>query len=297
MGTPVTATLLDGKATAREIQAELAEATQQWVDDGGATPCLAAVLVGADPASHVYVRNKRRACERVGMTSRLLELDETTTQTQLMNTIHQLNGDADVHGILVQLPLPSPLDSQPILDAVHPLKDVDAFHPENVGLISQGRPRYLPCTPHGVLQVLHRGGVTVAGREVVVVGRSDIVGKPLAMMLAQRNGPLGPEMANATVTVAHSRTPDLAAVTRRADVLVAAVGVPKMVTADMVKPGAAVVDVGINRTEEGLVGDVDFAAVREVAGHITPVPGGVGPLTVTMLLHNTLTAARTLHGS
>lgn len=293
----MTATLLDGKATAREIQAELAEATRQWVAGGGAEPCLAAVLVGADPASQVYVRNKRRACERVGMTSRLIELGEETSQTQLLETVQRLNDDPGVHGILVQLPLPPGLDTQQILDAVHPLKDVDAFHPENVGLISQGRPRYLPCTPHGVLQVLHRGGVSVAGREVVIVGRSDIVGKPLAMMLAQRDGPLGPEMANATVTVSHSRTPDLGAVTRRADVLVAAVGVPQMITAEMVKPGAAVVDVGINRTDDGLVGDVDFAAVSEVAACLTPVPGGVGPLTVTMLLHNTLTAARTLHAT
>lgn len=290
----MTATILDGKATAETIRQELAVEVAQWRDAGGAIPCLAAVLVGDDPASQVYVRNKQRACERVGMVSQLHRMATDTTQQELLELIDRLNRDRDVHGILVQLPLPRSLDEQQLLDAIHPLKDVDAFHPENVGLISQGRPRYLPCTPHGVLQVLHRGGVTVAGREVVVVGRSEIVGKPLAMLLAQKNGPLGPEMANATVTICHSRTKDLAAVTRRAEVLIAAVGVPQMIQADMVAPGAAVVDVGINRTDQGLVGDVDFDAVKEVAGHITPVPGGVGPLTVTMLLHNTLTAAKLL---
>ncbi|MCA9175877.1 MAG: bifunctional methylenetetrahydrofolate dehydrogenase/methenyltetrahydrofolate cyclohydrolase FolD [Planctomycetales bacterium] len=288
----MTATILDGKATAETIRQELAVEVARWRDAGGAIPCLAAVLVGDDPASQVYVRNKQRACERVGMVSQLHRMATDTTQQELLELIDRLNRDRDVHGILVQLPLPRSLDEQQLLDAIHPLKDVDAFHPENVGLISQGRPRYLPCTPHGVLQVLHRGGVTVAGREVVVVGRSEIVGKPLAMLLAQKNGPLGPEMANATVTICHSRTKDLAAVTRRAEVLIAAVGVPQMIQADMVAPGAAVVDVGINRTDQGLVGDVDFDAVKEVAGHITPVPGGVGPLTVTMLLHNTLTAAK-----
>ncbi|MCA9218739.1 MAG: bifunctional 5,10-methylenetetrahydrofolate dehydrogenase/5,10-methenyltetrahydrofolate cyclohydrolase, partial [Planctomycetales bacterium] len=172
-------------------------------------------------------------------------------------------------------------------------KDVDAFHPENVGLVSQGRPRYLPCTPHGVVQILHRGGIEVAGKHVVVVGRSDIVGKPLAMMLAQRDSTCGPEAANATVTVCHSRTPDLAAWTRQAEVLIAAIGKPCFITGEMIRPGAAVIDVGINRTDDGLCGDVDFASAREVAGAITPVPGGVGPLTVTMLLYNTLAAART----
>lgn len=288
----MTAQLLDGKATSREIQDELREQTAALVAGGGPTPCLAAVLVGEDPASAVYVRNKRRACERVGIGSRLIQLDASVDQQRLLQTIAELNADQEVSGILVQLPLPPQLDSQQLLDAIDPLKDVDAFHPVNVGLISQGRPRFLPCTPHGVLQVLHRNGVSVASREVAVVGRSDIVGKPLAMMLAQKDGPLGPSMANATVTVCHSRTADLAEVTRRADVLVAAVGVPRMITAEMVKPGAAVVDVGINRTDDGLVGDVDFDAVREIAGHITPVPGGVGPLTVTMLLHNTLRAAQ-----
>ena len=291
----MTAQLLDGKATALKIRAELAAETKQWVDRGGARPCLAAVLVGEDPASAVYVRNKQRACEKAGIDSRLVRLDADVSQSELLAQVHSLNDDRSVHGILVQLPLPDGLDSQQILDAIHPLKDVDAFHPENVGLISQGRPRYLPCTPHGVIQVLHRNGVAVSGREVVIVGRSDIVGKPLAMMMTQKSGPLGPEMANATVTVCHSRTSDLPSVTRRADVLVAAVGVPKMITAEMVAPGAAVVDVGINRADDGsLVGDVDFEAVKEVAGHITPVPGGVGPLTVAMLLYNTLTAATNL---
>jgi methylenetetrahydrofolate dehydrogenase (NADP+)/methenyltetrahydrofolate cyclohydrolase len=202
-----------------------------------------------------------------------------------------LNKDAAVHGILVQLPLPDHIQEARILDAVHPLKDVDCFHPHNVGLLMQGRPKFLPCTPHGVLQVLHRHGISVAGKHVVVLGRSEIVGKPLAAMLMQRNSALGKDAVNATVTVCHSRTADLGAVTRAADILVAAIGQARFVTADMVKPGATVIDVGINRTEDGLVGDVDFPGLQEVASHITPVPGGIGPLTITMLLTNTLTAA------
>jgi methylenetetrahydrofolate dehydrogenase (NADP+)/methenyltetrahydrofolate cyclohydrolase len=287
----VTAKLLDGKAIAAQIQSELTEQVAEFIENNAVVPCLAAVLVGENPASEVYVRNKRRACERVGVESQLHRLPANIAEDDLLALITKLNKDAEVNGILVQLPLPSQIRETRILDAVHPMKDVDAFHPENVGRIVQGRPRFLPCTPHGVMQILHRSGISVAGKEVVVVGRSEIVGKPMAMMLMQRDSTCGATATNATVTVCHSRTQNLAEVTRRADVLIAAIGQPKFITAEMVKPGAAVIDVGINRTDEGLVGDVDFDAVKEVAGYITPVPGGVGPLTVTMLLHNTLAAA------
>ncbi len=213
-----------------------------------------------------------------------------TTQEELLELIAKLNKDDSVSGILVQLPLPKQISEQKILDAISAWKDVDAFHPENVGRMSQGRPRFLPCTPHGVQQLLHRYKIETTGKHVVVIGRSEIVGKPIASMLAQKESGMGPTAANATVTICHSRTTDLAAVTKQADVLIAAIGRANFVTADMVKPGAVVVDVGINRTDDGLVGDVDFEAVREVASYITPVPGGVGPLTIAMLLRNTLTA-------
>ena len=286
------ATILDGKGIAKQIRAELAEEANTFVQAHGVKPALAAVLVGEDPASEVYVRNKQRACDRVGLVSHLHRLPADATEQELLGLIAGLNEDASIHGILVQLPLPGHICESKVLDLIAPLKDVDAFHPENVGLVSQGRPRYLPCTPHGILQLLHRSGITVSGKHAVIVGRSDIVGKPMAMMLASRSSSTGPDGANATVTVCHSRTADLAAITRQADILIAAIGKAKFITAEMVKPGAAVIDVGINRTEEGLVGDVDFDSVKQVAGHITPVPGGVGPLTVTMLLYNTLEAAK-----
>jgi len=287
----VTAQILDGKALAQEIQAEIATRVGEFSRQTKITPCLAAVLVGENAASQVYVRNKRKSCEKVGMHSRLYELPATTTLDQLLELVDQLNGDPGVNGILVQLPLPKGVDETKVLQAIHPLKDVDAFHPENVGRIVQGKPRFLPCTPYGIQQLLIRKGIPIAGANVVIVGRSDIVGKPMAMMLMQRGAG-----GDATVTVCHSRTRHLPDVTRQADILIAAIGQPKFITAEMVKPGAAVIDVGINRTESGLVGDVDFDAVKEVAGHITPVPGGVGPLTITMLLENTLTAAK-LQGS
>ena len=287
-----TAKIMDGKAISQEIQTELAGETSQFTQETGVTPCLAAVLVGADAASEVYVRNKQRACQRVGLSSQLHKLPADTSQKTLLDLITELNNDPLVHGILVQLPLPAGLDSTQILDCINPEKDVDAFHPENVGLLSQGRPRFLPCTPHGVQQILDRCGIELSGKHVVIVGRSEIVGKPLAMLLVNRDSTRGPQAANATVTICHSRTTDLAAITQTADVLIAAIGKANFITADMVKPGAAVVDVGINRTAEGLVGDVDFDDVSTVAQHITPVPGGVGPLTVTMLMHNTLIAAR-----
>lgn len=281
----MSAQLLDGKSLAQQIQGELAEEVADFIQNNGLVPCLAAILVGDNPASEVYVRNKRQACQRTGIESQLHRLPSTTTQEELLTLIAQLNRDEAVHGILVQLPLPVSIDTSRVLQAVNPAKDVDAFHPENVGRLVQGKPRFLPCTPHGVLQLLQRNRIPLAGEHVVIVGRSDIVGKPLANMLVQRG-------IDATVTLCHSRTRKLPEITRLADILVAAIGQPRFITADMVRRGAVVVDVGINRTEQGLCGDVDFNAVREVASAITPVPGGVGPLTVTMLLYNTLAAAR-----
>ncbi len=288
----MTATLLDGKQMADKIRTELTAEVAAFVEGSGVRPALAAVLVGDFAPSEVYVRNKEKACQRVGIRSQVHRLSGETSEAELLRLVDQLNQDREIHGILVQLPLPGHIREARVLDAIDPLKDVDAFHPENVGLIAQGRPRYLPCTPHGVSQLLHRSGITTRGKHAVIVGRSDIVGKPMALMLMNRNSTLGPEGANATVTVCHTQTPDLADVTRRADLLIAAIGRPKFITASMVRPGTVVVDVGINRTEAGLVGDVDFEAVKELASSITPVPGGVGPLTVTMLLHNTLEAAK-----
>ena len=288
----MSAVIMDGKAISKEIQAEIATEVASFIEQSGVTPCLAAVLVGDDPASEVYVRNKHRACERVGIASQMHKLPASTSQDELLQLISQLNDQDEVHGILIQLPLPDSIDTLQVLDAIEPGKDVDAFHPENVGLISQGRPRFLPCTPHGVQQILDRCGIEMSGKHAVIVGRSDIVGKPMSMLLTAKNSTRGPQAANATVTLCHSRTQNLNEVCRSADVIVAAIGVPKFITADMVKPGAVVVDVGINRTDDGLCGDVDFDTVQEVAGHLTPVPGGVGPLTVTMLMYNTLDAAK-----
>jgi methylenetetrahydrofolate dehydrogenase (NADP+) / methenyltetrahydrofolate cyclohydrolase len=281
------AIILDGKSLSSEIRAEVAAEVAEFTPRTGVQPCLAAVLVGDDPGSQVYVRNKQKACEQNGLTSRLHRLPAETTTDELLMLIEQLNADIGVHGILVQLPLPLGLDTTRVLDAISPQKDVDALHPQNVGRIAQGRPLFLPCTPHGIQQMLIRRKIAIAGAQVVVVGRSEIVGKPIAMMLMQK-GPGG----DATVTVCHSRSRDLPCITRSADILIVAIGRPKFVTADMVKPGATVIDVGINRTDAGLIGDVDFEPVCQVAGAITPVPGGVGLLTITMLLHNTLLAAR-----
>jgi methylenetetrahydrofolate dehydrogenase (NADP+) / methenyltetrahydrofolate cyclohydrolase len=283
----MTAKLLDGKALAAKLQVDLAQRAGKYKAQTGITPCLAAVLVGENPASEVYVRNKQAACERVGMTSQLHRLPASTSQQELLDLVAQMNAAVIVHGILIQLPLPKQIDEKQILDAVNPLKDVDAFHPENVGLIVQGRPRFLPCTPQGIVQLLVHSGIETAGKHVVVLGRSEIVGKPIALMLVQRG-----KHADATVTICHSRTQNLPQITRQADILIAAIGQPRFVKADMVKPGAVVIDVGINRVDGKLCGDVDFAAVQQVAGAITPVPGGVGPLTIAMLLENTLTAAK-----
>lgn len=284
-----TAKVIDGKAIAKQIRTELASEVAEFIQNNSVVPCLAAVLVGDDPASQVYVRNKQRACEHVSIDSKLHRLPADTTQDQLLELIAKLNRDDSVHGILVQLPLPAGLDADHVLQAISPAKDVDAFHPTNVGRLVQGKPRFLPCTPHGVVQLLARSGIETAGKHAVVVGRSDIVGKPLALLLAARG-----EGGDATVTVCHSRTRDLASYTRQADILIAAIGQPEFIKGDMIKPGAVVIDVGVNRTDEGLVGDVEYQAASRVASHITPVPGGVGPMTIAMLLVNTLTAAKSL---
>ena len=281
------ARIIDGKQIAEKLRADIAREAAAVRDEAGVTPHLTAVLVGDDPASAVYVKNKRLACDKVGLKSTLVNLRAETTGSELLALVARLNADPDVHGILVQLPLPRQIEPQAILDAVAPLKDVDCFHPENVGLLSQGRARFLPCTPAGVQQLLVQSQVSIPGSHVVIVGRSDLVGRPLALLLMQK----GPA-ADATVTICHSRTRDLASLTRSADVLVAAMGRPQFIKADMVKPGAVVIDVGTSRLGDRIVGDVDFETVRQVASAITPVPGGVGPMTITMLLANTVKAAR-----
>jgi methylenetetrahydrofolate dehydrogenase (NADP+)/methenyltetrahydrofolate cyclohydrolase len=284
----LSAQIIDGKSIAAGIRAHLAQEVAAFTQETGVVPQLAAVLAGDNPASEVYVRNKRKACEAAGIGSLLHRMPAETTQAELLALVGRLNADRSVHGILVQLPLPDQIAETAVLDAVDPLKDVDAFHPQNVGLLVQGRPRFLPCTPHGCQRLLQSAGVETAGAHAVVLGRSEIVGKPLALLLMQKGA-----VANATVTVCHSRTREVAAITRQADILIAAIGRPEFVTAEMVMPGAVVIDVGINRLEDGrVVGDVDFAAVRETAAALTPVPGGVGPMTIAMLLRTTLTAAR-----
>jgi len=289
----MTATLLDGRALAARIEGSLRSEVDTFVTMFHRRPRLVVVLVGDLAASGSYVKSKASAADRVGIDSEVVRVPATATTVELVSLVAAISRDehGPADGILVQLPLPEHVDTVAVLDAVPPDRDVDGFHPENAGLLSQGRPRFVPCTAAGVQRMLIDAGIETAGRHAVIVGRSDIVGKPLALLLASR-GPGG----DATVTICHSRSADLAAVTRQADILVAAVGRPRLVTADMVKPGAAVIDVGINRIvgPEGtgkLVGDVDFDAVREVAGWISPVPGGVGPLTVAMLLANTLLAA------
>ncbi len=283
----MSATLLDGKALAQTMQAEIASRARAFEQTHGIRPGLAAVLVGDRPDSRAYVSSKRKAFEKAGCNSWLHELPPTTTADELVALIARLNADPAVHGILVQLPLPAHIPESVALDAVAPLKDVDGFGAENLGLLVQGRPRYLSCTPAGIHQLLLRNRIETVGKHVVVLGRSTIVGKPVGLILMQKG-----RDADATVTFCHSRTPDPAVHTRQADILIAAIGQPRFVKADMVKPGAVVIDVGINRLADGrLTGDVDFDTVKEVAGAITPVPGGVGPMTITMLLANTLQAA------
>lgn len=278
------AILISGKEISAAIRAELKEETAAFVAEKGVTPGLAVIIVGEDPASQVYVRNKHKACLEVGYRSEVFELPAETTQEELLSLVDKLNHDPAIHGILCQLPIPKHLNADEVIRAIAPEKDVDGFHPVNVGLLNMGQECMIPCTPLGVMEMLRRTGVEVKGKRCVVIGRSNIVGKPMAALLMAENG---------TVTVCHSRTVDLPSVTREADILVAAIGKPKFVTADMVKHGAVVIDVGINRQDDGkLCGDVDFAAVEPIASAITPVPGGVGPMTIAMLLRNTMTAAR-----
>lgn len=275
--------LINGKEISAAIRAELREECTAFVAKRGYAPGLAVVIVGEDPASQVYVRNKARACEEVGFYSEVHRLPAETTQDELNTLIDRLNAAQNIHGILVQLPLPRHLDSEAVTLRIDPRKDVDAFHPYNVGKILLGDPVFLPCTPAGIMELLRRSGIDPAGKRCVVVGRSNIVGKPMALLLLAANG---------TVTVCHSRTVGLADLTREADILVSAVGRPNFITADMVRPGAVVIDVGMNRDASGkLVGDVDFSSVAPLCSFITPVPGGVGPMTITMLLRNTLVAA------
>ena len=288
------ARVLNGNEIAADLRAEVAAGVSDLAAFGRTTPGLAAVLVGDDPASAVYVRNKNRACADAGIFSEIFHLPADTAQNDLLNLIDQLNNDARFHGILVQLPLPDGLDEPAVIERVDPRKDVDGLHPISQGRMLQGEPTFLPCTPSGVQQVLLRSGYDPAGQHVVIVGRSNIVGKPLAALLMQRNSG-----GNATVTVCHTRTRDLADITRQADILVAAVGVPGVIGADMVRDGAVVIDVGINRVDDAtrrrgyrLVGDVDYDAVAAKAEAITPVPGGIGPMTIAVLLGNTLQAAR-----
>jgi len=278
----MTATLLDGNALAQKLRADFRTRAEALAATG-TRPGLAVILVGEDAASRVYVRNKVNACAQAGFYSEQVSYPAEIAPSVVLQKIAELNADPRVHGILVQLPLPGHFEADAVLKAIAPEKDVDGFHAENVGALMQGHPRFIPCTPYGVMKFFADAGIELRGKEAVVLGRSNIVGKPMAMLLLQ---------ASATVTVCHSQTRDLAAHTRRADILVAALGKPRFVTAEMVKPGAVVIDVGINRLPDGkLCGDVDFAAVRQVAGAITPVPGGVGPMTITMLLANTLEAA------
>ena len=283
----MSARIIDGKALAAQVRAEV-KAKVAALAQRGIRPGLAVVLAGDDPASKVYVRNKTRACEEVGLRSQQIDYPASVTQEELMACIRKLNADPAVHGILVQLPLPKQIDAARVLEAVSPAKDADGFHTASMGALLAGTPRFVPCTPAGVMRMLEHARVPLAGRRAVVIGRSNIVGKPVSLLLLQKD---------ATVTICHSKTADLAAVARQADILVAAIGRPKLVTAQMVKPGACVIDVGINRLPDGsLAGDVDFAAVQEVAGWITPVPGGVGPMTIAVLLRNTLVAAHARAG-
>lgn len=289
----MSAKIIDGNRVAREMQAEMAEEVKRLKAEG-ITPGLAVVLVGEDPPSQVYVRNKKRACQKMGIRSEQYTLHAATAEQEVLDLVGRLNQDANIHGILVQMPLPKHLDERKVLDAISPSKDVDGLHPVNVGKLVIGEPGLLPCTPHGVQKLLLRCGIEISGKHVVVVGRSILVGKPLANILLQKQ-----EGANATVTVCHTGTQDLAEHTRRADILIAAAGRANTITADMVKEGAVVIDVGINRVKDPssrrgyrLVGDVDFEGVKEKAGAISPVPGGVGPMTITMLLHNTIQSAK-----
>lgn len=278
------AVIIDGKAVSQQTREKIAVETKELKEKTGITPGLAVVIVGDDPASRVYVNNKKKACAEVGFYSEEHALPAETTQEELVKLVKELNSREEVDGILVQLPLPKHIDEKAVIEAISPKKDVDAFHEQNVGKIMIGNYSFLPCTPAGIVELIDSIGVDVTGKECVVIGRSNIVGKPMAMLMLHKN---------ATVTICHSRTKNLPEVCRRADILIAAVGIAKFVKADMVKPGAIVIDVGMDRDENGkLCGDVDFENVKEVAGYLTPVPGGVGPMTISMLMKNTLTAAK-----
>ena len=282
----MTAKIIDGKLISSQIKEELKKEISE-LKEKGITPGIAVVIVGEDPASKVYVGQKEKSCAALGVYSEKHTLPESISQEELINLVRKLSANPKINGILVQLPLPKHLDEGEVLLEIPPEKDVDGFHPVNVGKLVIGEPGYLPCTPHGIQELLIRSGVEVGGKDVVIVGRSNIVGKPVAMILLQKQ-----KGANATVTVCHTGTKDMAAHTRRADILIVAAGRPKTITADMVKEGVVVIDVGVNRTENGLVGDVDFEGVKEKASAITPVPGGVGPMTIAMLMKNTVEAAK-----
>lgn len=277
----MTARIIDGKSIAKELRESLAPRVAA-LKEQGITPGLTVIVVGDDPASAIYVRNKERACVKLGMNSQVLRFPAETTQEEILNTVRLLNQDDSVHGILVQLPLPRHIDEQAVLRSIDPDKDVDGFHAMNAGRLMNGEPGFVACTPKGVMRLLEVSGVELDGKNAVVVGRSNIVGKPMALLLLQKN---------CTVTIAHSHTKDLTAVTRSADILVVAVGRAGFITGDMIKPGAAVMDVGINRVDGKVVGDVDFESAKEVASCITPVPGGVGAMTIAMLMENTVEAA------
>ena len=283
------AEIIDGKLVSQHVRAEVADGVERLKNDSGVTAGLAAVLVGDNPASEIYVRNKRKACTEAGIYSEEHRLPGETTEEELLSLVEKLNADNNIHGILVQLPLPTQISETKILRAVSPLKDVDGFHPYNVGLLVEGNPRFISCTPHGIIRMLEFYNIGLEGKEAVVVGRSNIVGKPVSMLLLHRH---------ATVTICHSRTKPLGDVTRRADILVAAMGRADFITSDMVQEGAVVIDVGINRKDDGkLTGDVEFEGVSKKASYITPVPGGVGPMTISMLLWNTLESARNFASS
>lgn len=277
------AKIIDGKAIAATIRQEVADDTARLKAETGITPGLAVVIVGEDPGSQLYVSNKEKACAEVGFYSEKHELPATTSEEELLALVERLNDDDKIHGALVQLPLPSHIDEDKIIDTIHPMKDVDGFHPVSIGNLLIGKPGFVPCTPHGIIVLLERSGVDITGKNAVVVGRSNIVGKPVSVLLLQKN---------ATVTICHSRTADLAAETRRADILVVAIGKPRMIKADMVSDGVVVIDVGTNRVDGKWAGDVDFDEVEKKASAITPVPGGVGPMTIAMLMQNTLRSAQ-----